>query len=68
MMNRLLGLYPDDQLTLFAVVDNVPDSLTYLVWANEGEEPQVWRYDGLESYRFKDLAEFLTWFGGSAAE
>jgi hypothetical protein len=54
-------LFPDERLSLFGVCDGVPDNLTYLVWGESEAEPELWRYAGLESYRFKDLSEFLTW-------
>lgn len=58
-------LFTDDQLTVFAVTDGVPDNLTYLVWSKDGDEPEVWRYAGLNSNRFKNLAEYLSWFSQS---
>jgi hypothetical protein len=54
-------LFRDERLSLFGVSDGVPDNLTYLVWGESEAEPELWRYAGLESHRFKDLSEFLTW-------
>src|SRR5262249_15731911 len=54
-------LFRDDQLTLLEVSNGVPDCLTYLVWARESKEPEIWRYRGMESHRFKDLEAYLTW-------
>jgi hypothetical protein len=56
------AFFPDEQLALCSVVENVDESLTYLVWSIEGEEPEVWRYSGMEMCRFSNLAEFLIWF------
>lgn len=50
-------MFPDAQLTLFAVTDGVPDNLTYLVWISD--EPEVWVYRGMDSQRFDHLAAFL---------
>jgi hypothetical protein len=58
-------LFPDSQLSLFAVTKGVPDHLMYLVWTTEGDEPELWRYAGINSHTFKDLAAFLTWFSTS---
>jgi hypothetical protein len=55
-------LFPDGQLSLYGVTEGVPDNLTYLVWTKEEGEPEVWRYAGLDSHQFKDMAAFLSWF------
>ena len=65
--NSAPALFSDEQLALFSVVEDVEESLTYLVWAVEAEEPEVWRYSGMETCRFNNLADFLTWFGSEGA-
>jgi hypothetical protein len=54
-------LFPDERLSLFAINEGVPDNLTYIVWGESKAEPELWRYASLDSWRFKDLSEFLTW-------
>ena len=53
--------YPDDRLTLFGVTDGVPDALTYLVWRQDGHEPEVWAYSGQYDHKFRHLEEFIRW-------
>jgi hypothetical protein len=54
-------LFADHDLTLFSVTDGVPQNLTYLVWRLSGEEPEIWSYVGMETYKFENLAGYLTW-------
>jgi hypothetical protein len=54
-------LFPDDRLTLLEVTEDVPDSLTYLVWRREGREPEVWSYLGMQSHEFANLEEYFKW-------
>ena len=55
------NLFSDRNLALFGVTEGVPDNLTYLVWCDEGKEPEIWSYVGLYSYKFDDLEGYLKW-------
>lgn len=52
--------FADHDLTLFAVTEDAPDNLTYLVWRG-AEEPEVWSHQGMTGRRFKNLAAYLAW-------
>ncbi|MCB9950147.1 MAG: hypothetical protein H6824_04125 [Planctomycetaceae bacterium] len=54
-------VFPDERLTLFGVTEDVPENLTYLVWAKDDAEPEVWCYMGLASHEFSSLESFLNW-------
>jgi hypothetical protein len=54
-------LFADHDLTLFAVTQDVPDNLVYLVWQGAEEEPEVWSYLGMNAHKFNNLASYLTW-------
>ncbi len=49
-------LIAQGDLTLFAVTQDVPDSLVYLVWQGTQEEPEIWTYLGMNTHQFKNLA------------
>lgn len=53
--------YSDDRLTLFGITESVPEDAIYLVWATEGEEPEVWVYEGFDSHKFKTLEQYFKW-------
>jgi hypothetical protein len=55
-------IFPDSQLTLFGVTEGVPDTLIYLVWIPDNEEPELWSYDNYEFQRFATLEEYLAWY------
>ena len=57
-------LYPDKCLTLFGITEGVPEHRVYLVWKNEGKEPELWSYMGMEVLEFKNLEKFLKWNAG----
>jgi hypothetical protein len=52
-------LFPDDRLSLLAFVPDEPTALEYLVWARDGEEPEVWTYSGMSSNSFQNLDQRL---------
>jgi hypothetical protein len=54
-------VFPDSDLTLLIVTEGVPDNLTYLVWIKSKDEPEIWSYRGMETYKFKNLASYFTW-------
>jgi hypothetical protein len=56
------NVVPDDRLSLLEVGRLSPDSVVYLVWAEDSrQEPQVWRYSGMESAEYTSLEEYLKW-------
>lgn len=54
-------LFPDNCLGLFSATDGVPEDLTYLVWATDRTEPEVWEYSDYSFHRSKDLEQYLIW-------
>ncbi|ASZ10727.1 hypothetical protein CK934_06915 [Chitinophaga sp. MD30] len=55
------ALFPDEQLSVFSLVNEGRDGITFLVW-NKQEEPECWRYSGTQEQRFANLSLFLDWF------
>lgn len=53
--------YPDAQLSLFGITEDVPENLVYIVWTKEEGEPEIWTYTGYEEHRFENLREYLRW-------
>lgn len=49
--------YRDDQLSVFAIGEDPSDSITYLVWRADDDEPQLWTYSGQSQSVFTDLNE-----------
>jgi hypothetical protein len=53
--------FPPKDISLFAITPGVPQNLTYLVWNDGRDEPELWRYQGMNSRSFKDLRDYLRW-------
>ena len=51
--------FKDKDLTLFGITDGCPEYRVYLVWKNEGKEPELWSYMGMEVLEFKNLEKFF---------
>ncbi|NBS91554.1 hypothetical protein EBS67_16405 [bacterium] len=56
--------FKDKDLTLFGITDGCPEDRVYLVWKNEGKEPELWSYMGMEVLEFKNLEKFFEWHAG----
>ena len=51
--------FKDKDLTLFGITDGCPEDRVYLVWKNEGKEPEVWGYFGFDENKYKNLEKFF---------
>ena len=55
-------LYPDNQLSLFAIEDRENGDYVLLVWVTpDAIEPQIWCYTGQSEQIFKNLAQYFLW-------
>lgn len=55
--------FPDNRLTLFGSTTHESEDLTYLVWAQDGQEPEVWEYvqSVYEFRQFTNLEKYFEW-------
>ena len=53
------NLYPDEQLSLFAIARENPEDLVYLIWSNDHQEPSIWESCGMDSRSFTSLEEYF---------
>lgn len=55
-------LYPDSQISLFAIEDRDNGDYVLLVWtAPDAIEPQVWCYAGQSEQIFENLVQYFLW-------
>jgi hypothetical protein len=54
-------LFPDKDLGLFSFTRGVPEDLVYLVWKDNQDEPELWKYSGMDSLVFENLDQLLQW-------
>jgi hypothetical protein len=55
-------LFPDRNLGLFCITHGVPENIVYLVWKDSDDEPELWKYSGMNSRVFKNLEKLLEWY------
>lgn len=53
-------LFPFEQLSVFALDRENPESHTFLVWKDGEDEPEVWHYSGQEERKHPDLAAYIS--------
>ena len=55
-------LYPDNQISLFAIEDRENGDYVLLVWVTpDAIEPQIWCYTGQSEQIFENLAQYFLW-------